>query len=60
MPKKSELLSVEGTTAANVAFMRVYQRSILLSLEKEGWISAGELEDCLFKLDQQSDINDQT
>ncbi len=60
MPKKRELLSVEGRTAANDAFMRIYQRSVLLSLEKEGWIHTGELEDCLFKLDQQSDINDQT
>ena len=51
MPTKSELLSVEGTTAANDAFMRAYQCSILLSLEKEGWISAGELEECLFRLD---------
>lgn len=54
MPKKIELLSIEGTTAANDAFMFIYQRSILLSLEKEGLINTNELDECLIKLDEQS------
>lgn len=54
MQKKPEFLSVEGTTAANEAFMLAYQRSILFSLEKAGLLNASQLDECLFKLEQQS------
>ena len=56
MLKQPECLSVEGTIAANEAFMRVYQRSLLLALEKEGYLHPDEVEACLFKLDQNSTI----
>ena len=53
MPKYAEFLNCTGTPNAEKAFLLEYQKSILLTLQKEGIIDQFQLEECIRRLEKQ-------
>lgn len=54
MPKKAELLACRYNEQPGKEFLFAYQRSVLLALEKEGFLNPEQLEACLGKLERRS------
>ena len=53
MPKFAEFLNCSDTPKAEKAFLLEYQKTVLLTLQKEGIINQFQLEECIRKLEYQ-------
>ena len=53
MPKYAEFLNCSATTKAGKDFLLEYQKTVLLTLQKEGIIDQFQLEECIRKLELQ-------
>ena len=53
MPKFAEFLNCSDTPKAEKAFLLEYQKTVLLTLQKEGIIDQFQLEECIRKMEYQ-------